>query len=565
MAAVATLSAAVLGGAALAPLGAQEVRDTVRAGGPGGAAAPGWRMPPMTSDMPMIPGLEGETPALSPFLPTAPAGSDALPLATFRRVRALSDGDTLVLTAAPVRRRIRDRTFVMYGFNGQYPGPLIRVPEEATIHVDFRNELDRPTTVHWHGVRLENRFDGVPGVTQEPVEPGGRFHYEVHFVDPGVYWYHPHVEEHLQQDLGLYGNMLVEPADPDYYAPANREEVLILDDLLVDERGLVPWGEEGATHALMGRFGNLHLVNGEPEYRLEVDRGEVVRFFLTNVANTRTYHVTFGGTPVKVVAADLGRFERETRTEGIVIGPAQRYVVEVRFDEPGEVPITNAVQTLSHFRGEFRPRVDTLGVVAVADAPAAPDHGEAFAELRENRDVQRELGRFREHLDRAPDHELVMTVEVDGLHPAIMQVMALDTVYVPPVEFEDGMPMMNWLSTGREVRWILRDPETGRENMEIDWRVPVGEVRKIRLFNEPRSFHPMNHPIHLHGQRFLVVARDGEPNENLVWKDTVIVPVGSTVDVLVDFSNPGAWMLHCHIAEHLEAGMMTTIQVEGEP
>lgn len=118
------------------------------------------------------------------------------------------------------------------------------------------------------------------------------------------------------------------------------------------------------------------------------------------------------------------------------------------------------------------------------------------------------------------------------------------------------MPMMNWASTGKQVRWILRDPESGRENMDIDWQLPRGTPVKIRLVNERRAFHGMQHPIHLHGQRFIVLAVNGEPRGDLAWKDTVLVPAGSVVDILVDTSNPGHWMLHCHIAEHLSAGMM---------
>ena len=124
------------------------------------------------------------------------------------------------------------------------------------------------------------------------------------------------------------------------------------------------------------------------------------------------------------------------------------------------------------------------------------------------------------------------------------------------------MPMMNWASTGREVRWILRDPATGRENMYIDWRFARGEPVKLRLVNERMSFHGMQHPIHLHGQRFLVLAVNGVPNADLAWKDTVLVPAGSVVDIVLDPSNPGRWMLHCHIAEHLSAGMMMAFTVE---
>lgn len=124
------------------------------------------------------------------------------------------------------------------------------------------------------------------------------------------------------------------------------------------------------------------------------------------------------------------------------------------------------------------------------------------------------------------------------------------------------------------MRWILRDvtgqgtdpagtgdPGDAPENAEIDWRFRLGDVVKIRLRNDADAFHPMHHPIHLHGQRFLVLSRDGVPNRNLAWKDTVLVPVGSTVDLLMEASNPGEWMIHCHIAEHLDAGMMGSFTV----
>lgn len=516
----------------------------------------------MSTSMPMIPGLEGHMPGVVPFLPGSGMDEAALPEARFREVVELEDGDTLSLKAMLVRRTIKGRTFTMYGFNRQYPGPLVKVDEDATIVVDFTNELDLPTTVHWHGVRLNNRFDGVPGVTQDPVEPGETFEYRVHFPDPGVYWYHPHIREDIQQDLGLYGNILVRSPDADYYNPVNREEVLMLDDLLIDSQGLIPWGKGAANHALMGRFGNQMLVNGEAEYGLSVDLGDVVRFYLTNVSNTRNFNLTFGGAPIKVVAGDVSKFEREQWASSVFIAPAQRYVVEVRFRESGEVPLTNSIQALDHFRGEFYPRVDTLGMIAVSAEPTEADHAASFQQLRENRNVQSDIAQYRKYFDQPVDHELRLTIKAKGLPSSIMQIMAIDTVYVPPVAVNDAMPLMNWLSTVNEVRWILRDAATGRENGDIEWRFPAADAVKLRLFNEPRSLHPMSHPIHLHGQRFLVLEKDGKPNANLVWKDTVIVPVGSTVDILVDMSNPGEWALHCHIAEHLEAGMMMTFTVE---
>lgn len=507
--------------------------------------------------------LEDQVPSAAPFLPSL-AGIDtaAIPRSKPRQVVEMTDGDSLDLKAGLVRHVVEGRTFVMYGYNGQIPGPLIKVRQRSRVVVNFTNEIELPTTVHWHGLRLDNPFDGVPGVTQEAVLTGESFRYELRFPDAGIYWYHPHVREDAQQDLGLYGNMLVEAPETDYYGPANRQEVLVLDDLLVDDLGLVPWGAEAATHALMGRWGNVLLVNGEPGYGLTVNRGDVVRFELTNVANARTFNLGFAGARMKLVATDVSRYQKEQWIQSVVISPAERYVIDVLFEEPGEHPITNRIQAVNHFLGDFLPLVDTLGTVTVLPESTEADHARAFVELRDYPDVSSDIERFRPHFDRPVDKEIVLTLEVGALHTSILTMMTVDTFYVPPLEWNDAMPMMNWLSTAREVTWVLHEPETGRKNMDIGWTFHEGDVVKIRIHNEPRSFHPMQHPIHIHGQRFLVLEQDGVVNTNMAWKDTALVPVGSTVDFLVDMSNPGDWMMHCHIAEHLSAGMMLRFTVE---
>ena len=517
---------------------------------------------PMPAGMPMIPGLVGLRPPVAEFLPGTQADPGTLPAVKPTRIVQLRDGDTLDLTAGLVRRSVNGRAFVMYAFNGEVPGPLIRVPQNATITVRFHNRIDLESTVHWHGVRLDNRNDGVPGLTQEAVAPGGDFLYTVHFPDAGIYWYHPHVREDIEQALGLFGNILVDSPETDYYSPANSEHALVLDDLLVNGDTLIPFGKEEPDFALMGRVGNVLLVNGEPRYALRAKRGEVVRFFLTNVANSRTWNVSFSGAPMKVIASDVSRFEHEERVRSVVLAPAERYVVEVRFDKPGRYALVNSIQAINHYRGEFEPQVDTLGIVTVTDEPARPDYARQFAILRQHATVSREIDRYRQYFDKPPDKRLTLTVRTTGLPLATVQFMTIDTAYYAPVEWVDGMPDMNWLSTAKQVQWILRDDATGRENMDIDWHVARGSVVKLRIFNDPMSFHPMQHPIHLHGQRMLVVSRDGVPMQNLSWKDTALIPVGSTVDLLIDASNPGNWMLHCHIAEHLGAGMMMAVHVD---
>ena len=536
------------------------------------ADAPEWALPPMYPGLPMLPGIMALRPRVDALLPQAP-DPERLPAARPRQLVRLGNGGTLDLEAGFVRREIGNRSLVMLAFNGQQPGPLVQVPENATIFVNFSNRTPLPTAIHWHGIRLDNRFDGVPGVTQDPVEPGGTFRYQIHFPDAGIYWYHPHHREDVQQELGLYGNLLVDSPRPDYYGPVNQEQVLMLDDLLLGEDGVVPFGDNSANYALMGRFGNILLVNGEPEYTLRARRGEVVRFFLTNVSNTRTFNLSFSPAdqvgdspvrtlPVKVVASDVGKFEREVMTESVVISPAERYVVEVRFDEPGEFVLANRVQAISHREGVFFSESRVMGRVIVDPEPTPVDHAHAFRTLRENEDVARDIDAYREEFDRPVDLSLSLTLEVEDLPRPVEQSMLYDWVYFNPVEWSGTMPVMNWASDGDQARWILREPGTGRDNMDIRWRFRVGDVVKVRLHNDRNAFHAMQHPLHIHGQRFLVLSQNGVPNDNLVWKDTVLLPTGSTTDILLELSNPGRWMVHCHIAEHLEAGMKFVFEVE---
>jgi FtsP/CotA-like multicopper oxidase with cupredoxin domain len=161
-------------------------------------------------------GMANLLPGVEPFEPSKRTNPGSLALSRPREIVRLADGDTLRLESGLVRRVIRGKTVVMYDFNGQHPGPLIDVAKGATIVVQFHNGIDQPSAIHWHGVRLDNRFDGVPGVTQDPVAPGATFTYVVRFPDAGVYWYHPHVREDIQQDLGLYGNILVRSTSAGY-------------------------------------------------------------------------------------------------------------------------------------------------------------------------------------------------------------------------------------------------------------------------------------------------------------------------------------------------------------
>ncbi|MDO8560084.1 MAG: multicopper oxidase family protein [bacterium] len=505
--------------------------------------------------------------------PAAPA-SDVFATATADLPEAqptetveLKNGDTYRLTASFVKKTIGGRELRMLAYNGSIPGPLIKVAQGAEVTIRFTNHTDIPTTLHSHGVRMKNKFDGTPNVTQPAVPPGQSFNYEIKFPDAGVYWYHPHFREDYAQELGLYGNFLVTPTQAGYWSPVNREVVLALDDLLVGPNGIEPFNQKFSNRTLMGRYGNVLLVNGETSYRQEVQTGEVVRFYLTNVANARPLNVGIKGLRLKLVGGDNGRYVREQMVQEVLINPSERAVVEARFATPGT------------YRLEHRTPGKTyaLGEIVVAGEAVSPSYAQQFADLRTDAVLQEELSQLQAEMDGPVDKRLRLGLKMEGMgmmqqqaggHDMHMmgsgQMMRNDQMgagQVQKIEWEDDMGMMNVMSNSEMVKWQLIDEDTGKTNMDIDWQFETGDLVTISVFNDPNSEHPMQHPIHFHGNRFLVVNTNGVKSDNLVWKDTATIQTGDRVELLLEVTNPGEWMAHCHIAEHLEAGMMLLFTV----
>jgi FtsP/CotA-like multicopper oxidase with cupredoxin domain len=335
------------------------------------------------------------------FLPGQEEDIASLPEAQQSTVMDVRDGDTISLTPTIVRKSINGKEFAMYGYNGQIPGPMIRATQGATITVDVKNSIDLPTTIHWHGIRLDNGNDGVPKVTQDAIEPNGAYRYTVVFPDEGMYWYHPHVREDVEQDMGLYGNLLVQPKEDGAYAPINGSEVVVLDDLLLDDNGNpVPYGMQTANRTLMGRFGDVFLINGDTSYERTVQRGSVIRFYLTNVANARPFRISIPGARMKLVGADVGRYEKESFIDSLTLGPAERGIVDVYFEKAG-------TYVLQH-KGSAR--TEKLGNIVVTDEEASPDLTPAFEELRTNADVTADIDRFRPYFDKPVDKTLRLTI-----------------------------------------------------------------------------------------------------------------------------------------------------------
>ncbi len=475
----------------------------------------------------------------------------------------LKNGDTYNLTASYVEKNINGTKYKMLAYNGSIPGPLIKIAQGAEVIINFKNDMDVKTLLHSHGVRMDNAFDGSQ-TTQEEMEPGETFAYKLKFPDAGMYWYHPHVREDYEQELGLYGNYLVVPGSTDYWSPVNREVALFLDDILI-ENGKIILSKQGADRTLMGRFGNTMLINGETNYSLSAKKGEVVRFYVTNAANTRPFNFAIAGAKMKLVGADGGAYEKDQWTDAITLGPSERAIVEVLFNTSGTFAIQNKTPDKTY----------TLGTVTVSSDSVATSYASAFSQLRPHNETVDSIDQVRQYFDRAPDKQIKLSLDMGG-EMMNMQGMGHNAHQMPGgsmmggsmmssgesgIEWEDTNQMMNEMSDPDNIKWKIVDQATGLENMKIDWSFKRGEPVKIRIFNDPNSMHPMQHPMHFHGQQFLILERNGVKETNLVWKDTVFIPAGETVDILLDTSNPGIWMAHCHIAEHLEAGMMMKFNI----
>jgi FtsP/CotA-like multicopper oxidase with cupredoxin domain len=334
----------------------------------------------------------------SPF-PTDPAG---LPPATEPEVVELADGDTYALTIAPVAKRIGEATVRMLAYNGSVPGPTLRVQQGSEVIVDVDNQGDLETTLHWHGLRLDNRYDGTHE-TQDPIEIGGRFRYRITFPDEGAYWFHPHIRQDYGQELGLYGTIIVEPSEPDYWPPAHRELAVTLDDILLEDGHVAAFDREQTTYSAMGRFGDHLLANGDTDLRLQATAGEVVRFYFVNTANTRVFNIAFGGAPTKLVGGDSGHVEHEELVDSAILAPSERVVVDVLFETTGEVALEHRTPQ----------RTYRLGSVTVSDGDADPRPREAFDTLRTNAEMAALRGRIGQHLDRGPDKTIELVAEMD--------------------------------------------------------------------------------------------------------------------------------------------------------
>ena len=403
-------------------------------------------------------------------------------------------------------------------YNGDIPGPLIRVKVGDRLVVHFTNNLPKPTTVHWHGLRIPIQMDGVPGHSQPEVQPGGSFTYDFVVPDAGLYCYHPHVMSSTQVGYGLYGALLVE--DPNDGIGVEDEHVFVLSDIgISDDSGQLESPDAGGQLGMaFGREGNHVLVNGRERTTIKARAGVPQRWRIVNAAKSKYFQldlVEMTGDPFIVIGGDGGLQEYPVKQQTVVIAPGERVDAIVT---PNGAPGSEIhVRSLPFNRGygsDYIP-IAELFTIALADSPPA------------NTNLDLNLNRPIKPLDR------------DGATPVHM-----------------GFTLVQ---ADRTIEYRINDVPAARVKT-----IPAkpGETQIWTITNQTK----WSHPIHLHGFFFQVLDKNGEPVRPLAWKDTVDVPFEQTLSFIVKYDDrQGSWMFHCHVLDHAEGGLMTTVDLRATP
>ena len=392
----------------------------------------------------------------------------------------------------------------MLGFNGSTPGPVLRARQGEVFDIRFVNQIDEGSAVHWHGLRIENSMDGVPGMTQDIVERGEAFEYRFRAPDAGTFWYHSHNRSWEQVAKGLYGPLIVEePTPPD----VDHDLVVMINDWRLTESGALADGFENMhDQAHQGRLGNFARALVVPV--TIVRRGDRVRLRLINVATDRIFPVELEGVVGKVVALDGMPLVDPQELAGLILSPAQRADIIADVTSSGAINFVFPTRDGPYLLGE----IPVEGVNTTRRPSEIPN-------LPPNEVAQPDM-------DNAVS--LTLTMEGGAMSRRMMQGL-----------MEEGI----WAFNGQSG---LSD--TPFHSFER------GQTARIRLVNDTR----FPHGIHLHGHHFFEVGPDGNPG---TLRDTTLVGTGETRDIVCVFDNPGKWLLHCHMLGHQAAGMKTWVEV----
>ncbi len=395
-----------------------------------------------------------------------------------------------------------------WGYNGQIPGPTLRAKVGDTLIVRLKNNLQEPTTIHWHGLRIPADMDGTEEV-QAPVMPGETFEYRLELKDAGTFWYHPHTNETVQMERGLYGAIVVEEVNPELVFDVER--VLVLDDMKLDknDRFAKPnWFLPRWIERHDGRQGDVRLVNGKQEPVISLAAGQTERWRIVNAASARFVNLSFEGKPFQIIATDGGLIERPVTVTELLITPGERVELAIGpFAEGEEIKI----QSLVYDRGSMIKTKEIL-----------------FA-----------------------------TIQV-GAAQTSKASMPIRMRNIAPLAPADAAPTREIHLSGKRTWTNGVDFMINNHQHLHDKPVKVGELQIWDVYNDTM----MDHPFHLHGFFFQVLEINRQSPEFISWKDTVNIPRFSKARIAwLPDQRTGMWMYHCHILEHVEAGMMAHFEV----
>lgn len=460
------------------------------------------------------------------------------------------------LTAKPSNLEITsEKTLPVWTFNNSVPGPEIRVKQGDTVKITLKNELPEPTTIHWHGLPVPNEMDGIPGVTQNAVQPGKSFVYEFKATVPGTYWYHSHQDGANQVDKGLYGTFIVEGKDE----KVDRDYTLVLDEWMsmgdmssmdhsnmnmdmtsmdhsnmnMDSSKDKASSESNMDHGNMGddahgssaeghdmSMYDIYTINGKSGDsidKLVVKKGEKVRIRLVN-AGLLSHNIHLHGHEFKVFSTDGQPINNPAsiNDQVVAIAPGERYDLEFEANNPGQWYIED------HGNDE---RVKGMkAIIAYEGANAGTDKPNETAEL--------------------PILDLTRYGQTSNLLFTLNQ--KYDLEYTMDLDTEEKGGQQLYTINGKTY------PETEKI------KVKKGDLVKVRLVNNSKTD---DHPMHLHGHFFQILSKNGKPIEGSpIVKDTLNLKPGEEYVVAFEADNPGDWMFHCHELHHAAAGMVTHLQ-----
>ncbi len=393
----------------------------------------------------------------------------------------------------------------VWSYNDQIPGPLIRSKVGTTLVIDFVNRLKEPSSVHWHGLRIENAMDGVPGVTQDPVKPGEKFIYRLKLEDAGTFWYHPHFNSSEQLERGLKGVLIVDEEDK---LPWSRDLIWLMDDWLLQKDGnIYPQFNTGRDLMHDGRWGNVPTINGKFQPEFSVKPGERIRLRLINAANARIFSPHIEGLSADVIAVDGRPVTHIFPLDSFVLSPGNRIDLDIT------IPKQSGGKTFT-VEDRFTRRPFLLAKINIEQSASA----------------------------KTP--EFLPPTEANFIPAALFDNVQVEKTWDLNA-IRGGKYGIGW--TMNQKLWPNAD--------KVDY--PLGVPRKIRFKNSSSRLHPM----HIHGVFFRVLERNDHKAVEPFTRDTVLVGPKESVTIGFLPEHPGIWLTHCHIQEHAEAGMMTTIEV----